>query len=132
MPATKIAIVIVGLLAVSLSAVQQQAPPVHQLPGAALSPTQPAPSLDTILRQVDAVVMGYIGEARRYLTEDQRVVLTDYSVLKPSYPYQRKAFVSPTAETGWSWPATTVTLIGEPSLRSGMPCMLLLTCRRCQ
>jgi hypothetical protein len=41
----------------------------------------PAPSVTGILRDADAIVRGFVGESRTYLSDDKREVYTDYRTI---------------------------------------------------
>lgn len=79
------------------------------LTGGTTVPSGPAPAIDAILRQTDAVIRGTVVESGSYLSADKREVYTDYRVENPRYLYERKALSSnrPGAQA-----APIVTLVG--------------------
>lgn len=47
----------------------------------ATTPSGPVPRVDDLLRTADLVVVGTVGEPHSYLSDDQRDIYTDYSLL---------------------------------------------------
>jgi hypothetical protein len=57
-------------------------------------PSGISPPTAEVLRDADTVVRGVIGDAHSRLSDDQRDVETDYSVLQPVVLYQKTAIAS--------------------------------------
>jgi hypothetical protein len=103
-------------------------------------PSGKAPAVDVVLKRVDTVVRGTVGEPRSYLSDDQRDVLTDYPIVNPTFIHQNTLA---TTRTPGIPPSISVTLIGGtvhingkkyeqregalPSLPSGTECLFLLS-----
>jgi hypothetical protein len=51
-------------------------------------PSGAPPTIAELLQDTDVIVRGIVGQPRRYLSEDQRDVFTDYPILNPWYVYQ--------------------------------------------
>lgn len=102
-------------------------------------PSGPTPTLTEILGDADTVVRGIVGESRSYLSDDQRDVYTDYSILNPIFLYQAEMVTSTRPGV---MPTVTVTLLGGtikfngltytsqvmalPPLEPGTECLFLL------
>lgn len=100
----------------------------------------PAPTLREVLSDTDVIVRGTVGESRSYLTDDQREIRTDYSILGVEFLFRRDDLqkIQVPSVPG----ALTVTLLGGevtvgglsytsihkalPSLEAGTECVLLL------
>lgn len=101
-------------------------------------PSGPVPSMTDVLRDTEIVIRGVVGQPRSYLTDDQREVLTDYTINSPAVLYQ--STVTQASKTGTSTYAVTVpggvvTIggltftskdYGLPPLEPGTECLFLL------
>jgi hypothetical protein len=102
-------------------------------------PSGPIPTVDRILSKADIVVRVKIGSGSSHLSDDQREILTDYTIGNPSHVFQRHAANTPVPGIA---PAMTVTLFGGivningrvvdfreaglPELPVGADCLLML------
>ena len=73
------------------------------------APSGHPPDIADLLRDTDIVVRGIVGEARSYLSDDQRDVYTDYRIDNPVFLYQAQSV--PSARPG-VMPTVTVTQLG--------------------
>jgi hypothetical protein len=72
-------------------------------------PSGKDPSVEDILKDIDIVVVGIVGESRSFLSDDQRDIYTDYEIRNATILYS--APVHPTAQSRTAKPVT-VTLLG--------------------
>lgn len=54
-------------------------------------PSGAAPRVSELLRDVDRIARGFVGDSRAYLSDDQREVYTDYTIDKATILYDRQA-----------------------------------------
>jgi hypothetical protein len=53
--------------------------------------TGPPPTIESLLRQTDLIVRGFVGTPKAYLSNDQTDVYSDYSIQRPTILYPPSA-----------------------------------------
>jgi hypothetical protein len=81
------------------------------------APSGKPPDMDDILRDVDVVVRGVVGEPRSFLSEDKRDVYTEYSMKRPIVAYQARPVAAAVPGVG---PEVSVTQLGGTVMVDGV------------